>query len=163
MNSDDDKRLMARIARGDRQAFTALYESTSTPVFHYLQRFLRSREGAEDMLIEVYTQVWQGAGKFRGQSKVRTWIFGIARNLALNELRRTSNRPMDPLPETLADALTELSAKHREIIDLVFFHEMLYSEIATLLDISVNTVKTRIHYAKAALENEILRLEAKKR
>ncbi|MFH1154715.1 MAG: sigma-70 family RNA polymerase sigma factor [Pseudomonadota bacterium] len=181
MDRDDDKKMMVRIAGGDKKAFEELYESTSKQVFYYLQRLMQSREGAEDVLIEVYAQVWQNAGNFRGQSRAKTWIFGIARNLALNELRKGGKRTVQCLPETLGcdrnsqavdaferglhiqKALSALSLKHREIIDLVFFHDMIYSEIADLLDISENTVKTRIFYAKSALEEQLRKMENKRR
>jgi RNA polymerase sigma-70 factor (ECF subfamily) len=114
--------------------------------------------------------VWKGAARFRGRSKVKTWIFGIARNLAMNELRKNRHHANiddyqhiaddgQPNPEDadrrrfLLKAMNMVSDKHREVLDHVFFQQMNYQEIADLLGISVNTVKTRVFYAKSALRN----------
>lgn len=160
--------LLQAVAAGDRDAFRELYDLTARRIYFYIYRLLQDAETAEDVQMEVYVQVWKSAGRFRGQSKVTTWMFGIARNLALKELRKRRNHANiddyqhmpDPDPvdldapdrhRMLQRGMALLSAKHREVLDLVFFQQLRYQEIATLLDISVNTVKTRVHYAKAAL------------
>lgn len=180
MNRDllNDNELMKRIAKGDVKAFETLYRSTSNKIFFYLLRFLKSRESAEDIHVEVYTQVWKSAKNFKGKSRARTWIYGIARNLALNQLRKRGNRQMLQFSETIKDnkstsvfdafdrhqhiqkALSTLSAKHREVMDLVFFHEMTYQEVAGILGVPENTVKTRMFYAKEAVKKTILVMES---
>jgi len=171
-NPEREAGLLERIVTGDEKAFSELYGLCSKSVYAYIFRILQDKTMAEDVQIEVFTQVWKGAGTFRGQSQVKTWIFGIARNLTLNELRKRKNLlniddfpqlndPKQPEIDTcdqaglVKQAMAKISAKHREILDLVFFHEMRYEEIAALLDISVNTVKTRVFYAKEALKKKM--------
>jgi len=165
---------MERISSGDRRVFETLYQETSQRVFFYLNRLLQDRSTAEDILVETFTQAWKNAHRFQGQSKASTWIFGIARNLALNELRKRKpvediedhpelEEPGDPLQDMEAedrkaavrDALIRVSAKHREVLDLVFFHEMNYQEIAAILDVPLNTVKTRVFHAKKAVKKKL--------
>lgn len=167
-SAEQEAHLLKGVAAGDREAFRTLYDLTSRRIYFYLYRLLQEASLAEDVQMEVYVQVWKSARNFRGQSKVTTWMFGIARNLALKEMRRQRshaniddyNHLADPDPtdldapdrqRILQRGMKMISAKHREVLDLVFFHQLRYQEIAGLLDISVNTVKTRVHYAKAAL------------
>jgi RNA polymerase sigma-70 factor, ECF subfamily len=169
--------LLEKVVKKDSRAFEALYELTSRSIFFYLYRLLQNREAAEDIHVEVYTQVWKNAGGFRGKSRVRTWMFGIARNLAYNEMRRENIRQTQDLNETFSDektqriyadfaqqqhiqkAMAAISVKHREILDLVFYHDLSYQEISSLLDIPENTVKTRVYYAKAAIREILLEME----
>jgi RNA polymerase sigma-70 factor (ECF subfamily) len=164
---------MRLVAEGNEAAFTNLYNATSKPVYYYLFRFLQDRDTAEDALVEVYTAVWKSAGNFQGRSRVTTWLFGIARNQALQALRKQRHHDALEDHEDLADseapdldeslanresvqrALNRISPKRREILDLVFFHEMDYGEIAEVLGIPVNTVKTRVYYAKEALKQAL--------
>lgn len=169
--------LLARVAKKDIKAFEALYKLLSQSVFNYLFRLLQNRESAEDILMEVFSAVWKSAINFKGKSRVKTWIFGIARNLAFNEIRKKRPLNYDFIDDTLKDkesnkaikgfenseyiqkALLSLTSKHREILDLVFFHEIKYTQIAELLSIPVNTVKTRVYNAKAALKTQIIKME----
>jgi RNA polymerase sigma-70 factor (ECF subfamily) len=174
----EDRRLSAflkLIAKGNEAAFTHLYQATSKSIFFYLFRFLQDRDAAEDVMVEVFTAVWKGAARFEGRSKVTTWLFGIARNQALQALRKQrhhdaledhedlADSEAPALDESLADresvqrALQQISPKRREVLDLVFFHNMAYGEIAELLGIPVNTVKTRVYYAKEALKHALVR------
>ena len=174
---ENEKELLAKVAQKNKKAFEELYKLLSQKVFYFLYRLLQSKESAEDVLMEVFSTVWNTAGKFKGNSKVATWIFGIARNLALNEMRKNKKHQGEELYETIQDkksnrehrafesstqvqkALSLLSFKHREILDLVFFHEATYLEISQILEIPENTVKTRVFYAKAALKEQILEME----
>lgn len=174
-----ETRLLEKVAEGDHAAFRELYESMSRSVYFYLYRILRDESLAEDVQVEVFTQVWKGAGRFRGQSQVKTWIFGIARNLAMNALRKHRYHANiddfrdiaddgQPDPEDadrrrfLQKAMDMLSDKHRDVLDYVFYQQMTYQEIADILDISENTVKTRVFYAKAALRKAIGKLGVKR-
>ena len=170
--ADKDSELLKKISGGDEEAFRQLYDLTHKKVYFYLYRLLKGKEAAEDILVETYTEVWRGAKNFKGKSMVTTWMMGIARNLAMNELRRFKyhddidnfqNLSNGTLPDRehfdkqriLKEAMLSLSIKHREILDLVFFHEMTYPEVSEILRVPVNTVKTRVYYAKEALK-EIL-------
>ncbi|THB78003.1 MAG: sigma-70 family RNA polymerase sigma factor [Desulfobacteraceae bacterium] len=174
---EQERQLLERVIKKDKNAFEALYKLTSQSVYFYLYRLLQSKEAAEDIHVEVYTQVWKNAGKFQGKSRVKTWIFGIARNLALNEIRRETIRKTQELNETFRDdhtenrvnqfaqkqhlqaAMDQVSAKHREVLDLVFYHELSYQEVSMILEIPENTVKTRVYYAKAALKEKLIEME----
>jgi len=169
---DKDLELLRKISCGDKEAFGELYDLTHKKVYFYLYRLLRKRQAAEDILIETYTEVWKGAKNFKGKARATTWIIAIARNLGMNELRKFKNHNnIDQFPNLsdghtqdmeqfdrqrfLKEAMLSLSIKHREILDLVFFHEMTYPEVSEILRVPVNTVKTRVYYAKEALK-EIL-------
>jgi len=160
--------LLKKIAAGDEEAFKKLYDLTHNSVYFYLFRILKDKDLAEDVIVETYTAVWKGARKFEGRSKVQTWIFGIARNLAFNEFKK--RKPADSIDDyphlatngrlsveavdrrrVVEQALQKISPKHREVLDLVFFHGFSYAEIGETLKVSVNTVKTRVFYAKKAL------------
>lgn len=163
--------LQAVIA-GDDSAFEKLYQLVHRRVYFFLFRMLGCRETSEDVLIDTFTIVWKNARQFEGKSSVYSWILGIARNLALNEIRyRKPHEDLDDYPHIaggaipdmtgddqgriIKKAMTMLSSKHREIIEMVFYHELNYPEVSALLEIPVGTVKTRIFHAKAALKNAL--------
>jgi RNA polymerase sigma-70 factor (ECF subfamily) len=173
--TDKDLELLRKISCGDKEAFRELYDLTHKKVYFYLFRLLRRRQAAEDILIETYTAVWKGAKNFKGKARATTWIIAIARNLGMNELRKFKNlnniedfpnlsdghfQDMEQIDRQrfLREAMLSLSIKHREILDLVFFHEMTYPEVSEILRIPVNTVKTRIYYAKEALKEILSRM-----
>ncbi len=165
-----DLELLKQISAGDEEAFRQLYDLTHRKVYFYLYRLVHGKQTAEDILIETYSEVWKCAHQFRGNSKVTTWIMGIARNLAMNELGKSKKHdniddypnlsnghmpdaePMDR-QRLLKEAMIKLPLKHREVLDLVFFCEMTYEEVSRVLEIPVNTVKTRVFYAKETLRN----------
>jgi RNA polymerase sigma-70 factor (ECF subfamily) len=170
--------LLLQAANGDREAFRALYEVTYHRLTVYLYRMVRDKDSIEDILVETYTRVWENSATFKHQSKVLTWMIGIARHVALEEMRKvkfhenidahtelgavdidyfSSNRK-----EVLARAINMLSPKHREILDLAFYQELPYREIALILEINENTVKTRVFYAKSALKTKLSKLGIKK-
>ncbi len=160
--------LLRSSAAGDDLAFKEFYTLTNRRVYFYLLRLLRHKEAAEDCLVETFTIVWKSAGQYAERAAPTTWVLGIARNIAMNELRSRKYHadiddhlelaggeipdaePMDR-SRVLDQALGLLSRNHREVIDLVFYHEMNYPEVSAMLDIPVGTVKTRIFHAKAAL------------
>jgi RNA polymerase sigma-70 factor (ECF subfamily) len=135
-------------------------------------RLVRDESLAEDLISEVFLDVWRQAGRFEGRSAVSTWMLAIARFKALSALRR---RPDEELDEETAGAIEDpnddpgttlekkdkgaiirkclvgLSADHREIIDLVYYHEKSVEEVAEIVGIPENTVKTRMFYARKRL------------
>ena len=128
---------------------------------------MREPAGAEDLLQEIFIAVWQGAGRFRGEARVKTWLFRIAHNQAVSWLRRL--RPVESLPDELADgqdewhpeaqsaqnwraeqvwlALEKLSPTHRAVVELTYVQGFAYAEIAEILACPVGTVKSRMSYA----------------
>ena len=162
--------LIQGASQGDEDAFRELYDITHKKIYFYMYRLLKDRETAEDIMVETYTEVWRGAKNFRGDSGVTTWIMSIARNLAMNHFKKVKthdniddfpNLSIDPASnyerldrnKALKKAMSVLSDKHREILDMVFFHDMNYQEVSEVLDIPVSTVKTRAFYAKDGLRH----------
>jgi len=170
--------LLQQAAKGNRDAFRALYEATNHRITVYLHRLVQDQNSIEDILVETYTVVWKNCAGFRQQSKVLTWMIGIARNLALKEMgRRKYHEDISEHPEltdngvdfdggnrkeVLAKALNGLSPKHREILDLAFYQELPYQEIAKLLSIPESTVKSRVFYAKANLKGKLEKMGIRK-
>ena len=172
----EDRALLARAGAGDTRAFDALYTRHERRVYRYLLTLIADPHAAEDVLVEVMTIVWRDAAKFAGNSRATTWILGIARHKALDVRRANSRKggrnaaledvdePVseDAGPQDLAHraleaaevkrALGELSDEHREVLQLAFFEDLGYEEIASLLGIPENTVKTRVYYAKRQLK-----------
>ena len=172
MQSTSDEVLIGRIANGDRLAMQVLYVRHHVRVFRFVVRLVRDETKAEDLISEVFLDVWRQAGRFEGRSAVSTWMLAIARFKALSALRR---RPDEELDEETAGAieepsddpgaalekkdksamirkcLTGLSAEHREIIDLVYYHEKSVEEVAQIVGVPAATVKTRMFYARSKM------------
>ena len=175
--ASDDEALIGRIAAGDRAAMQALYARHSVRVYRFLLRLVRDPTVAEDLVSDVFFDVWQQAGRFEARSSGTTWILSIARYKALSTYRGRRNVGLDPewaesiedeadTPEVslqkvskaaaLRRCLDHLSPEHREVIDLVYYHERSVEEVGQVLGIPENTVKTRMFYARKRL-SEILR------
>ena len=167
-----DEVLVERIAAGDKLAMQVLFTRHRTSVYRWLFRFVGNETVAEDLLSDVLFDVWQQAGRFEGRSAVTTWLLSIARFKALSARRRRTDAPLDETIEAtvadsadnaevvlekkhqgemLRDALTKLSPEHREIIDLVYYHEKSVDDAADILSIPRATVKTRMFYARKKL------------
>ncbi|MBB2911785.1 RNA polymerase sigma-70 factor (ECF subfamily) [Streptosporangium becharense] len=163
----DDARVIARIAWGDPQALTELYERYARPLFAFLYRLAGDRGTAEEILQDTLLAVWRSAHTYQGRSTVGTWLFGVARRQAHNRLRATppplAADPFDrpdpaPGPEELATgddrvqkALARLPLAQREVVVLAFLDDLGHREIAEVLGIPVGTVKSRLHHARATL------------
>ena len=167
-----DDLLIGRIAQGDRGAMQVLYGRHHVRVFRFGLRLVRSEQIAEDLISEVFLDVWRQAGKFEGRSSVSTWLLGITRFKALSALRKRRDAELNEEaanaiedesddPEVavqkkdtgavLRKCLMALSAEHREIVDLVYYHEKSVEEVAGIVGIPENTVKTRLFYARRKL------------
>ena len=167
-----DEVLIGRIAGGDRLAMQVLFARHHVRVYRFVLRLVRNEATAEDLISEVFLDVWRQAGKFEGRSQVSTWMLSIARFKALSALRKRPDVELDDEtagqiedesddPETtlakkdkgsqLRQALNGLSNEHREIIDLVYYHEKTVEEVAGIVGIPEATVKTRMFYARKRL------------
>ena len=167
-----DEILVERIAAGDKLAMQVLFARHRTPVYRWLLRFVGNETVAEDLLSDVFFDVWQQAGRFEGRAAVTTWLLSIARFKALSARRRRTDAELNEIIETtvadpadnaevvlekrhqgevLRDALSKLSPEHREIIDLVYYHEKSVDDAADILSIPRATVKTRMFYARKKL------------
>ncbi|MEN3033574.1 MAG: RNA polymerase sigma factor [Aquificaceae bacterium] len=164
--------IIQRIAKGEESALVELINIMQKRVFSYCFSLVGNYEDAEEITSDVFFQIWKSASNFKNLSTPTTWIFGIARNLCLNHLRKkkfhfqellesdavfnpSEEQELSATVEEIRQALTKLSPIQREILYLVFYEEMDYKSIATLLKIPENTVKTRVFNAKRKLK-EIL-------
>src|SRR6202012_1718301 len=172
MQATSDEVLIGRIARGDRLAMQVLFARHHVRVYRFVLRLLRDEMAAEDVIGEVFLDVWRQANRFEGRSAVTTWLIAIARFKALSMLRKRREDGLDDEaaeqieepsddPELalakldkgqkLRQCLTALSREHREVIDLVYYHEKSVEEAAQIIGIPENTVKTRMFYARKKL------------
>jgi RNA polymerase sigma-70 factor (ECF subfamily) len=99
-NVDPDAALMLRVKQGDTEAFTELVEKYKQPVMNMVYRTLRDATEAEDLAQNVFVQVYKSAYRYKSSAKFTTWLFTIARNLCLNEIRRRSRHPAESLDAT---------------------------------------------------------------
>jgi RNA polymerase sigma-70 factor (ECF subfamily) len=164
-----DQVLVGLIAQGDKDAMQVLFGRHNVRVFRFLTRFVDNEATAEDLVSEVFIEVWRNAGQFEARSQVSTWLLAIARHKALSALRRRSTDDLDDgviefiedpsdnpevavqkseRSEILRDCLKQLSPAHREIIDLVYYHERTIDDVAEIIGVPQNTVKTRMFYAR---------------
>jgi RNA polymerase sigma-70 factor (ECF subfamily) len=163
-----DHELIRLIAADDNKAMRVLFARHNVRVFRFAVRIVGNEATAEDVVSEVFVDVWRNAGRFEGRSQVATWILGIARHKALAAARRRSIGEFDDEltsiedtadgPEIAAqkadrsailrECLEQLSPAHREIIDLVYYHEQTIDEVARIICVPLNTVKTRMFYAR---------------
>jgi RNA polymerase sigma-70 factor (ECF subfamily) len=170
--NSSDAALLERITRGDQMAMRTLFARHQMMVFRFVVRMVGDRALAEDVLSEVFLDVWRKAGRFEGRSSVSTWLLSIARHKALSARRRpcdaelddtTAARLVDPAdtPEValqrrhdadlLGRCLAKLSPEHGAVIDLVYYHEKSVGEVAEIVGVPEATVKTRMFYARKKL------------
>jgi RNA polymerase sigma-70 factor (ECF subfamily) len=167
-----DETLIDLIATGNKDAMRLLFARHNTKVFRFIFRIVGNEATAEDLVNEVFVEVWRNAAKFEARSQASTWILGIARFRALSALRRrvyeelddeaaealeeTGDNPESALQKSdrrtvLLDCLTQLSPAHREVIDLIYYHEQSIEDIARITGVPLNTVKTRAFHARKRL------------
>lgn len=177
MQTTSDEVLIGRIAKGDRLAMQVLFARHHVRVYRFVLRLVRNEATAEDLISDVFLDVWRQAGKFEGRSQVSTWVLSIARFKALSAMRKRVDKELDDETaeavvdtsddpevslakkdkgEALRQCLASLSPDHREIIDLVYYHEKSVEEVAEIVGIPEATVKTRMFYARKKL-SELLK------
>jgi RNA polymerase sigma-70 factor (ECF subfamily) len=163
--------LLERIGSGDDGAFETLYRLYHPRLTNFVAKIVRRPQLVEEVLNDTMMVVWQRPDSFHGGSKLSTWIFAIAYRKALKGLKRFDD-PLEDLeapnrasgeqgPEEssagarrrdlLAEAMQGLSPAHRAVVDLTYYHELDYNEIARILDCPVGTVKTRMYHARRQL------------
>jgi RNA polymerase sigma-70 factor (ECF subfamily) len=170
-----ESELIARVGAKDLQAFERLYRIYQPRLARFLANLLQRPQLVEEVLDDTMMVVWQTAERFRGSSKLSTWIFAIAYRKAL----KARSRWPDPLPDdgldlqvsqepgpdaqlqhqhlgdALGEAIATLSAEHRAVVDLTYFHGMAYREIAEIVGCPVDTVKTRMFHARRRLRQAL--------
>ena len=164
-----DQELIESVAAGDKSALEQLFTRHSTRMYRFVLRITGNATLSEDIISEVFLEVWRRPDRFQARSQVSTWLFAIARNKALQALRSRRQRPIEEDgtadavdsagdPEALLHeksrsavlkrCLSLLSPIQREIVDLVYYHEKSVAEVAQIVGIPAGTVKTRMFRAR---------------
>ena len=171
-SAEDDARLVARIRARDLRAFEELYRSYHPRLSRFLTNLIHRPPLIEEVLNDTMLVVWDKPDSFNGASKLSTWIFAIAYRKAMKAVRRCDEPIEDKQAETrvspdaapdqrlgqqqaqaaLLGAIGGLSPDHRAVVDLCYFHEIGYREIAEIMDCPVDTVKTRMFHARRHLK-----------
>ena len=136
-SADPDAALMLRVKRGDKQAFAELVDKYKQPVVNFICRMLRDGTEAEDLAQNVFLQVYKSAHRYRVSAKFSTWLFTIARNLCLNEIRRRSRHPAEsldaPHPEHDDQPLHQFEDKETSLPPDALLHSELEQKIEQAL------------------------------
>jgi RNA polymerase sigma-70 factor (ECF subfamily) len=167
-----DEALIERIAAGDRGAMRILFARHRLAVYRWLVRLLKDEALAEDLLNEVFLDVWRQAAAFEARASLSTWLLAIARHKALTVRRRRTEAQLDDdvasaiadpaddpelvvekksRAEMLRRSLARLPREQGEVIDLVYYHDRSIKEVAEIVGIPEATVKTRMFYARRKL------------
>jgi RNA polymerase sigma-70 factor (ECF subfamily) len=177
---DEDAALMLAFCAGDGSAFEALFGRWAAPLLRYLERMLRDAAGAEELVQEVFLRVHGARQRYQPEARFATWLYRIATNLALNELRRPRRRERHasleepggpelageaPAAEDSLDAkrlaarvereLARLPERQRAALCLTAVEGLSYAEVAEALEISESAVKALVHRARTALAERI--------
>lgn len=188
METDED--LIAAYLEGEEGAFALLVERHLKPVYSFIVRFVGSKEDAEDIVQETFVKAWKNLKNYsRQSSQFKTWLMRIARNTAIDYLRKKKHLPFSmlegndeeewfaenvpdemPLPDEIAahtddvegmeEAIQKLAPIYREVLSLYYGNNFSFEEIAAISGISVNTLKSRHRRALAALRKVLMHPEA---
>ena len=169
----DDLSLIQSIAAGSEQAMNQFFQRHHQSVYTFALRRLNEPADAADVLNDVMLQVWRGADRFAGQSKVTTWLLGIANHKIMDIYRKRKQHDYEELDHNCEDhhaanegfditlaqdaamiklCMDKLSEAHREVVHLTFFEDMSYPDIAKVVGCPPGTVKTRMMHAKKNLK-----------
>jgi RNA polymerase sigma-70 factor, ECF subfamily len=179
--AESDERLIEAVAAGDKGAMRVLYKRYNVFIYRFIKHLIGDCPLIEDIVSDVFLQVWRHAGQFEGRSKPSTWLLAISRYKALEALRRRDRKDradraaiaefgqanpgceQDPSDNgedavlredahaLMRRCIDELSPEHREIIDLIYYQERTVDEVAQITRKPKNTVKTRAYYARKHL------------
>jgi RNA polymerase sigma-70 factor (ECF subfamily) len=167
----NDRMLLQRMAAGDRVALATLYHSYHGRLCRFLSRLTRRADVIEEVINDCLWIAWQKAGDFRGDSRVSTWIMGIAYRCGLKALRQRGDEPVeddnipeDRIPSThpdedrelrdwLTKGLERLTADQRVVVELVYGVGHTLEDVATIMGCPVGTVKARLFHARVKLRN----------
>jgi len=168
-----DDVLIVSIGKGDKRAMVSLFMRHNVRIHRFVMSLTGKSSIAEDVVSEVFLDIWRGAAEFSGRSNVSTWLLGIARNKTMSVLRRRTETPLDydaalelvddmDDPEVVADrasrgavvrrCLMRLPPPLREVVDLIYYHEKTVAEVAEIVGIPPGTVKTRMFHARSRLQ-----------
>ena len=165
----EDELLVTRCQLGERSAFDELTERWHPPLWKYVRRLAGEDDAARDVAQDVWLRVLRGIGRLRDGSRLRPWLFGIARRALMDRLRHqyadpsssdidVAELPADPAMNSLEDELgamehelARLPAIEREVLTLFYLRELSLAEVAEVLDVPVGTVKSRLFRARLVL------------
>lgn len=169
----DEYGLLKRITEGDTLAFETFYKVYYPRLFRFILRMTRQPESVEELIQETLLLIWEKADRYNHDSKISTWVFGIAYHKVLKSMHRNarhrSDVDVDELIESISDpaanqaqshenenwlgfALAILPPDQRAVIELTFYQGLPYQEIAKILNCPENTVKTRMFHARKKLQ-----------
>lgn len=173
----DDRELVARMREGDAEALRLLMERYQQRIFALIFGIVRDRHEVEDVAQEVFLKVFMRISAFDGRSKFYTWLYRVAANAAKDHLKKRSRRPALPLeaeasipdaavgPTEHADAaekrlmvreaIASLPPRYREVLALRELEGLTYNELADVLKLSMGTVESRLHRARARLKRRL--------
>jgi RNA polymerase sigma-70 factor (ECF subfamily) len=177
---DPDIELMLRFQRGNEGAFEELVRKHTRGVLNLVYRYLGDATGAEDAAQDVFVKVYRARKKYRPEAKFTTWLYRIAANHCLNEIRSRKSQPAAAAPiddlleepagtpvdaqlcrqelrRAVKEALDALPKNQRMAVILARYQEMSYVEIAEAMDLSIEAVKSVIHRAKETLQQRLSR------
>lgn len=178
IRDEPDGRLVADALGGSQKAFQGIVERYHPMAYSTVRGVMGDREDVEDVLQDVFIKVYKGLAGFRGDAKLSTWIYQIARNEAINARRKkippstpaedvviespARSRPDEQyrqkaIGEQLERFMAELDENYRLVLELRYMGEMSYAEIGDTMDLPIGTVKTYIHRAKVALKKVMAR------
>jgi RNA polymerase sigma-70 factor (ECF subfamily) len=177
---DEDALRMLAFRAGDGAAFDALFQRWSAPLLRYLERLVHDVASAEELVQEAFLRVYRARERYQPEARFSTWLYRIATNLALNELRRPQRR--DPHQSQDADGAPELAAagsgaddvvharrlagalerelaalpeRQRAALWLTAVEGLSYAEVAGSLEVSESAVKALVHRARSALAEKL--------
>lgn len=171
--ADNSIQLLQKIAQGDKRAFEDFFRTYESSLYRFIKSKLNDSFEAADILNETFLDIWRKAGTFEGRSKVSTWLFKIAYYKTVDRIRKKIPVPMDEddMPDLVDETpgaldcllnsenkwhvkycLENLKQAHRDALELAFFEDVSYAEIADIVDCPESTVKTRVFYAKGAMK-----------
>jgi len=161
-----DEVLMLQLRAGRRECFDELFARHQKSLYAFFRRRLDSREAAEDLSQETWVAVLRGAAHYEPRALFRTYLYGIALKLAAGEWRRSARQKATAIRDEqisgssgldsdhwVREALGKLEAIEREMLMLREYEQLSYMEIAELLHIPVNTVRSRLFRARFALKH----------
>lgn len=172
VSPSEETRIIRRLSAGDEEALGALMDRYGGALLHFAHRLVGDMQMAEEICQDTMLKAWQQAGSFRMDGHLKAWLFRVARNNAIDYIRRkrlpteefqqahdTAAPDQQPereaekswLTDAILDALDALPEQYREVIDMRFFQDMCYQEIAEALKIPLGTVKSRLNYALKGL------------
>lgn len=166
-----DERLMLVFRLGNSEAFTELFRRYSNSVYGFFRRRFENPGRAEELAQETFVAVLRGIERYEPRATFRTYLYGIAMKILMAERRksarreRSASKPLDPSADSCVEAviwlqraIEQLDADHRDILLLREYEQLTYEEIAGLLRLPVNTVRSRLFRARTALKGFLLPL-----